>query len=85
MKGGWDCLRHYEIILCRCLPYFENIEKKPSLVMQEYPVKYQLIANKLYNSLAVNKLSDFDMKKYDFLIDKFQKYQEKMSDSFVSF
>ena len=53
--------------------------------MQEYPVKYQLIANKLYNSLAVNKLSDFDMKKYDFLIDKFQKYQEKMSDSFVSF
>ena len=53
--------------------------------MQEYPVKYQLIANKLYNSLAVYKLSDFDMKKYDFLIDKFQKYQEKMSDSFGSF
>jgi hypothetical protein len=28
-KGGWDCLRHYEIIGNGCMPYFENIEKCP--------------------------------------------------------
>lgn len=28
-KGGWDCLRHYEIIASGCLPIFLNIEKCP--------------------------------------------------------
>ena len=32
-KGGWDCLRHYEILRNNCLPFFPNIEKKPKLTI----------------------------------------------------
>ena len=85
MKGGWDCLRHYEIIFCNCLPYFENIEKKPPLVMQGYPVEFQLNANSFLKLQGDKNVSDFDMKKYKFLISKFQKYLEEMSHSFGSF
>lgn len=28
-KGGWDCLRHYEIMANGCIPYFPNIEQCP--------------------------------------------------------
>ena len=85
MKGGWDCLRHYEIILCNSLPYFENIDKKPPLVMQGYPVEFQLNANRLFKSQSNKKDCDIDMKKYEFLISKFQKYLQEMSNSFGSF
>ena len=84
MKRGWDCLRHYEIILCNCLPYFENFDRKPPLVMQGYPEKYQLNANNLFKLQADKKVCDFDIKKYKYLISKFQKYQEEMSYSFGS-
>jgi hypothetical protein len=26
-KGGWDCLRHYEILANGCIPYFLNLEE----------------------------------------------------------
>ena len=84
MKRGWDCLRHYEIILCNCLPYFENFDRKPPLIMHGYPVKFQFNANTLFKLQADKKVCDFDMKKYKYLISKFQKYQEDMSNSFGS-
>ena len=40
-KGGWDCLRHYEILKNNCLPFFPKIEEKPRLTMFNYPVKLQ--------------------------------------------
>jgi hypothetical protein len=29
-KGGWDCMRHYEIMACRCVPYFEDLADAPA-------------------------------------------------------
>lgn len=26
-KGGWDCIRHYEILANGCIPYFVNLEE----------------------------------------------------------
>ena len=53
--------------------------------MKGYPVKLQLIANNLFKINTDKKVCDFDMKKYKYLISKFQKYQEEMSTSFGSF
>lgn len=36
-KGGWDCQRHYEIILSGCLPYFRGLEDCPPTIMQDLP------------------------------------------------
>lgn len=36
-KAGWDCLRHYEIIMNKCLPYFKDINECPERTMIFYP------------------------------------------------
>lgn len=32
-KSGWDCMRHYEILANRCVPYFVDIEQCPKNIM----------------------------------------------------
>lgn len=36
-KAGWDCLRHYEIIMNGCLPMFLNLEQCPVNTMTHFP------------------------------------------------
>lgn len=36
-KGGWDCLRHYEILANGCIPLFEGGEHCPSHTMTSFP------------------------------------------------
>jgi hypothetical protein len=36
-RGGWDCLRHYEILANGCLPYFLDIERCPKNTMTTFP------------------------------------------------
>jgi len=48
-KGGWDCLRHYEIIANGCIPYFENIEQCPQDTMVLLPKELILQGNQLYH------------------------------------
>lgn len=38
-KGGWDCLRHYEILANGCIPYFLDIDKCPENTMFWFPKK----------------------------------------------
>ena len=50
-KGGWDCMRHYEILANHCLPFFPDISQKPSLTMDNYPVNLQLEINDFFKSI----------------------------------
>lgn len=36
-KGGWDCMRHLEIIASGCIPVFRDIGKCPIYTMIAYP------------------------------------------------
>lgn len=36
-KGQWDCMRHYEILANRCIPYFPDIEECPALSLVDFP------------------------------------------------
>ena len=36
-KGGWDCLRHYEILANGCIPIFENLEDCPEQTLTTFP------------------------------------------------
>lgn len=37
-KGGWDAMRHYEIIASGSIPYFTDIERVPYNVLHDFPV-----------------------------------------------
>lgn len=43
-KGGWDCLRHYEILMNGCIPVFENLEHCPTTTMVTFPKELVLSA-----------------------------------------
>jgi hypothetical protein len=38
-KGGWDCMRHYEILANGCIPWFVNLDGCPSNTMVHFPKK----------------------------------------------
>ena len=44
-KGGWDCLRHYEILGNGCLPIFKDLQHCPSTTLTTFPKELILEAN----------------------------------------
>ena len=36
-KGGWDCMRHYEIMANGCIPWFEDLASCPPRTMVHFP------------------------------------------------
>lgn len=36
-KAGWDCMRHYEIMANRCIPFFLDLDKCPPQTMTLFP------------------------------------------------
>ena len=66
IKAGWDCLRHYEILMNGCIPYFrpkrlsnDCITTLPKLI--EFLTKFEKILN-LYNQFKILKKT-FNVKK----------------------
>ena len=47
-KAGWDCLRHYEILMNGCLPLFLHFEKCPVNTMTNFPKNEIQDINKKY-------------------------------------
>lgn len=45
-KGGWDCLRHYEILAAGCIPLFEGLEDCPDTCLMSFPKGLIIEANK---------------------------------------
>ena len=44
-KGGWDCLRHYEIMANGCIPIFKNLNTCPPLILTTFPKELIIDAN----------------------------------------
>jgi hypothetical protein len=64
MKGGWDCLRHYEILMNGCIPLFEDLKDCPENTLTTYPKEYNDVAYELYNNWGEN---DECIEKYNIL------------------
>jgi len=66
-KTGWDCMRHYEILMNGCLPLFLDIENCPDLTMKNLPKKKIIEIKKNYEFI-LNKRNPFKI-----FIKRFQK------------
>jgi hypothetical protein len=76
-KGGWDCLRHYEILGSGCVPYFLDLENCPKDTMFRLPKKLLMKARELpgmpsYEEV-VNHAERDDLENLSFDWDKFDK------------
>lgn len=61
-KGGWDCLRHYEILANGCVPYFPDIGHCPELTMYNFPKELCEEANKMV--FDISESGGLDDEKY---------------------
>jgi hypothetical protein len=66
-KGGWDCLRHYEILANHCLPYFEGLEQCPPETLASFPKALCLEARALADAEKAGAV--FDEARYGELLD----------------
>ena len=72
-KGGWDCMRHYEILANGCIPYFIDIEKCPINTMTLLPKNLIIEGNKLYHkfeNINFNDITKEDIFEYNILQNK---------------
>jgi len=81
-KGGWDCMRHYEILACNSVPYFPDIEEKPKYTMIEWPMDLQIRANKLYEKMAIGR-HKLDLDEWNKINDEFQEWFYWHGTSFI--
>ena len=65
-KAGWDCLRHYEILMCGCIPYFIDLSQCPVNTLKHFPKETLL---EYYN-----KYSDRVSKSYFEILSKLQEF-----------
>ena len=77
MKGGWDCLRHYEILMNGCIPLFENLKDCPKYTMTTYPKELNDEAYLLYEKFKQNSQNEENIKSYDTLASKFLDHTRK--------
>ena len=69
-KAGWDCFRHYEILMNGCIPFHLEIDKCPNKTMEKLPKdllkeiikKYEWILTK-YNPFFIYKYKFLNIKK----------------------
>jgi hypothetical protein len=77
-KGGWDCMRHYEILLNGCIPYFIDIEKCPKYTMYLLPKDLFIQANLLYDTKFknknINEITEKELNEYNILQKKLLEY-----------
>lgn len=78
-RGGWESQRHYEIMACRCIPYFPNLEYAPPLVMRTLP-----------KELLIHARTRVDQQGADYFMpgnagwDEYQELEQRIFDHFVA-
>jgi len=77
-KGGWDCMRHYEILANGSIPYFPNLEACPPNTMALLPKDLMIEGNRLYESYksytSIDQLTERDKSDCTSLIQKLLEY-----------
>ena len=74
-KGGWDCMRHYEILANGCIPYFVDLENIPENTMTHFPKKIIAETNKIFLDIMEKKTMDeADIQKCNYYIEKLLNY-----------
>lgn len=61
-KGGWDCLRHYEILANGCIPIFADIVNCPEDSLVTFPKE---LVNQCYHQFFPWEDSEYSAKEYD--------------------
>jgi hypothetical protein len=76
-KGGWDCMRHYEIIAAGCIPYFSDLEKCQGplfLFPKDLILKAMNLKGLVFNNGLSIDFTSFDKNEYYNIRDQLYNY-----------
>ena len=78
MKGGWDCMRHYEILANGCVPFFIDIDNCPKNTLSLMPKQLLIKGNHMYNTIfkhkTIDSLTDIEIQNYNELRSQLLEY-----------
>jgi len=60
-KGGWDCLRHYEIMANGCIPIFKDLDNCPPDILTTFPKELIKEANSKLLSWNYDNKIEYDI------------------------
>jgi hypothetical protein len=86
-KGGYDCLRHYEILANNAIPFYIDIDKIPEKTMTTFPKK---IVKRAMKTLDERKTTTLDNRVFDSIVKELHEYTinnltcEKMASNFIT-
>ena len=55
-RGGWDAMRHYEIVAAGALPYFLDLERCPVSTLESLPKSALLQARHLLPNVSLHNV-----------------------------
>lgn len=55
-KGGWDCMRHYEIMASRCVPWFVDLEGCPETTCTTLPKTELWEARRMIETYGIDNI-----------------------------
>lgn len=58
-KGGWDCLRHYEILMNGCIPFFPDLQSCPINTMFNFPKELIIDCNSKIKTMTNSELNSY--------------------------
>jgi hypothetical protein len=65
-KGGWDSMRHYEILANKCVPLFENLENCPDLTLTNLPKKLLIEIKNKYDKITKTEYDFYNKELFDY-------------------
>ena len=66
-KAGWDCMRHYEIMMNYCFPYFKELKDCPPLTMFRLP-----------KNLIIKAMEDIEYNRFDYYDDAMSEIMDNL-------
>lgn len=72
-KGGWDCMRHYEILACGCIPFFPDINECPYYILYFLPKDLIKKGNLLYEKYKNKNISELTQEDKSLLSEHIEK------------
>ena len=89
-KAGWDCLRHYEILMNGCIPLFLDLEKCPDFTLTNLPKKILIQALNQYKNILDYQFPTKILKKNKLTLNSFIGYfsnlfsEQRNIDNFIN-
>ena len=80
-KMGWDCMRHYEILANRTIPYFYDLENCPETILTNFP-KYMVLETNKYSWKSAIPSDYEDLNEYLFSYTKKNLTTKKLVEQF---